>query len=103
MAGTLALGTHNGLPESHMELGTALMETCYQMYKQMPSGLSPEIAFFNTGETSDKDIMVKVRCDTLFTPRYYSAIGSVNSHLVIMVKVRCDTLFTPDTAALLGV
>ena len=59
MAGNLALGHHNGLSREHLELGKELMETCYQMYARMPTGLSPEIAYFSTAEGSD-DIIVKV-------------------------------------------
>ncbi|MEE6504955.1 hypothetical protein FKM82_005387 [Ascaphus truei] len=47
LPGTLALGAHNGITADHMELATALMETCYQMYKQMETGLSPEISHFS--------------------------------------------------------
>ena len=60
MGGTLALGAHHGLPSEHQELGEKLTETCWQMYKQMPTGLSPEIAYFNTVPTTNSDIIVKV-------------------------------------------
>ncbi|TSV94897.1 Endoplasmic reticulum mannosyl-oligosaccharide 1,2-alpha-mannosidase [Bagarius yarrelli] len=58
LPGTLALGAHNGLPAEHMELAEQLMETCYQMYAQMETGLSPEIVHFNmqTGSTQDVDV-----------------------------------------------
>lgn len=61
MAGNLALGYHNGLDESHLKLGKELMETCYEMYARMPTGLSPEIAYFNTAGKERDDIIVKVR------------------------------------------
>ena len=61
MAGNLALGYHNGLDESHLKLGKELMETCYEMYARMPTALSPEIAYFNTGGDDRDDIIVKVR------------------------------------------
>lgn len=60
LPGTLALGYKNGMPESHMNLAKELMETCVQMYKQMGTGLSPEIAYFTEGAASHKDIIVKV-------------------------------------------
>uniref|UniRef100_A0A3P9QAR1 alpha-1,2-Mannosidase n=1 Tax=Poecilia reticulata TaxID=8081 RepID=A0A3P9QAR1_POERE len=47
LPGTLALGAHSGLPPDHMDLAQQLMETCHQMYRQMETGLSPEIAHFN--------------------------------------------------------
>nr|XP_057908316.1 endoplasmic reticulum mannosyl-oligosaccharide 1,2-alpha-mannosidase isoform X1 [Doryrhamphus excisus] len=59
LPGTLALGVHNDLPGDHMDLAVALMETCHQMYKQMETGLSPEIAHFNLHATDGHDIIVK--------------------------------------------
>ncbi|XP_013362162.1 PREDICTED: endoplasmic reticulum mannosyl-oligosaccharide 1,2-alpha-mannosidase isoform X3 [Chinchilla lanigera] len=60
LPGTLALGVHHGLPTEHMELALALMETCYQMNQQMETGLSPEIAHFNTfSQPGLKDVIVK--------------------------------------------
>lgn len=60
LPGTLALGAHNGLPADHMDLAKELMETCYQMYAQMETGLSPEIVHFNMHQGSMRDIEVKV-------------------------------------------
>ncbi|XP_028270044.1 mannosidase, alpha, class 1B, member 1b isoform X2 [Parambassis ranga] len=60
LPGTLALGAHNGLPADHMDLAKQLMETCYQMYVQMETGLSPEIVHFNMHEGSTRDIDVKL-------------------------------------------
>ncbi|XP_060763373.1 mannosidase, alpha, class 1B, member 1b [Neoarius graeffei] len=59
LPGTLALGVHNGLPVEHMELAQQLMETCYQMYAQMETGLSPEIVHFNMQAGSVQDVDVK--------------------------------------------
>ncbi|XP_062867888.1 endoplasmic reticulum mannosyl-oligosaccharide 1,2-alpha-mannosidase [Trichomycterus rosablanca] len=59
LPGTLALGVHNGLPADHMDLAVQLMETCYQMYAQMETGLSPEIAHFNLQGPKGRDIDVK--------------------------------------------
>ena len=36
------------LPE--IELAEALMQTCYEMYRRVPAGLSPEIVFFTQHE-----------------------------------------------------
>ncbi|CAB1319566.1 unnamed protein product [Coregonus sp. 'balchen'] len=60
LPGTLALGAHHGLPADHMELAKQLMETCYQMYAQMETGLSPEIVHFNMHEGSIRDVDVKL-------------------------------------------
>ena len=61
LPGTLALGYHNGLDESYLELARSLAHTCYQMYAQMPTFLSPEIAHFNMLPGTKDDIQVKVR------------------------------------------
>lgn len=60
LPGVLALGAHHGLPADHMDLAKELMKTCYQMYVQMETGLSPEIVHFNMYEGSSKDMDVKV-------------------------------------------
>nr|XP_046230717.1 endoplasmic reticulum mannosyl-oligosaccharide 1,2-alpha-mannosidase isoform X2 [Scatophagus argus] len=59
LPGTLALGAHNGLPGDHMDLAVELMETCHQMYKQMETGLSPEIVHFNLQASDGRDVVVK--------------------------------------------
>ncbi|XP_043952233.1 endoplasmic reticulum mannosyl-oligosaccharide 1,2-alpha-mannosidase [Gambusia affinis] len=59
LPGTLALGAHSGLPPDHLDLAQQLMETCHQMYKQMETGLSPEIAHFNLQGGEGQDISVK--------------------------------------------
>ncbi|XP_051955340.1 endoplasmic reticulum mannosyl-oligosaccharide 1,2-alpha-mannosidase-like isoform X2 [Xyrauchen texanus] len=59
LPGTLALGAHNGLPADHMDLALQLIETCHQMYVQMETGLSPEIAHFNLQYHNGRDIDVK--------------------------------------------
>lgn len=61
LPGTLALGVHNGLPDDHMELAVELMETCHQMYKQMETGLSPEIVHFSLQASDGRDFIIKVR------------------------------------------
>ena len=50
-----------------MNLAKDLLYTCYQMYKQMPTGLSPEIAYFNLGGGGN-DIIVKVSTQDSSTP-----------------------------------
>ncbi|XP_054358949.1 endoplasmic reticulum mannosyl-oligosaccharide 1,2-alpha-mannosidase [Pongo pygmaeus] len=60
LPGTLALGVYHGLPASHMELAQELMETCYQMNRQMETGLSPEIVHFNLyPQPGRRDVEVK--------------------------------------------
>ena len=50
LPGTLALGVRNGMPESHMRLAEQLLETCYHMYIDQPTGLAPEISYFRIDE-----------------------------------------------------
>ena len=45
--------------ENLMNLAKQMTETCYQMYAQMQTGLSPEICYFNTFEGSTADLYVK--------------------------------------------
>ncbi|XP_063172409.1 endoplasmic reticulum mannosyl-oligosaccharide 1,2-alpha-mannosidase [Candoia aspera] len=60
LPGALALGAHNGLPADHMTLAVELAETCYQMYAQVETGLSPEIVHFNMHAQKDrKDVEIK--------------------------------------------
>ncbi|XP_051267986.1 endoplasmic reticulum mannosyl-oligosaccharide 1,2-alpha-mannosidase isoform X3 [Dicentrarchus labrax] len=59
LPGTLALGAHNGLPGDHMDLAVELTETCHQMYKQMETGLSPEIVHFSLQASDGRDVVVK--------------------------------------------
>ncbi|XP_069791897.1 endoplasmic reticulum mannosyl-oligosaccharide 1,2-alpha-mannosidase-like isoform X2 [Narcine bancroftii] len=59
LPGTLALGAHHGLSADHMGLAKELMETCYQMYTQIETGLSPEIVHFNLSPHNAKDVEVK--------------------------------------------
>lgn len=59
LPGTLALGAHHGLSGTHMDLALQLMETCHQMYAQMETGLSPEIAHFSLQTSSGPDVLVK--------------------------------------------
>jgi len=68
LPGNLALGamllkTNPSLPQdqinSIMKLAEELTETCYRMYSQMETGLSPELVYFNTFEGSTQDLYVK--------------------------------------------
>ncbi|OXB66541.1 hypothetical protein ASZ78_011656 [Callipepla squamata] len=60
LPGTLALGAHNGLTADHMKLAEALIETCYQMYAQVETGLSPEIVHFNLhAQKGHRDVEIK--------------------------------------------
>ncbi len=43
-----------------MTIAKSLMHTCYLMYRQMPTGLSPEIVHFNITPGAETDIYVKV-------------------------------------------
>jgi len=49
-----------------MSIAKRLTETCWEMYRRMPTGLSPEICYFNTvpGANAEEDIFVKVHCSS---------------------------------------
>lgn len=71
--GLLAVGATNGLTyqeakkqpfwneerESHFKLGEELTYTCYRMYKDVPTGLSPEIVVFNEEDNGQADFFIK--------------------------------------------
>lgn len=71
--GLLALGATNGLPlkeakkspywsqdkADDMKLAEELTYSCYKMYKDVETGLSPEIVVFNTDPLKDEDFTIK--------------------------------------------
>ncbi|XP_037814932.1 endoplasmic reticulum mannosyl-oligosaccharide 1,2-alpha-mannosidase [Lucilia sericata] len=59
LPGTLLLGHHYGMPDSHLLLARDLLETCYQTYMKQPTQLAPEISYFAVGEHEELDIYVK--------------------------------------------
>ena len=85
LPGTLALGStlmtdsHPNESREHMKLAKDLIETCYQMYASTPTGLSPEIAYFNKRENVEDDIIVKVTCNVFTCPFFTSPFFSCPS------------------------
>jgi len=59
LPGTLALGVKNGMPQSHLDLATDLVYTCYLTFARQPTFLAPEITYYNTASGSTKDFYVK--------------------------------------------
>lgn len=61
--GAMFLGKIPSFPKDQVEdllkMAEEITETCYQMYAQMETGLSPEITHFNTHEDSSKDLYIK--------------------------------------------
>jgi len=85
LPGTLALGVIHGLDRSHLKLAEELMRTCYEMYRQMPTGLSPELAVFNMRPDGSHDIDTQVssssfslhlQCMRFVNFRLYRDLGS---------------------------
>lgn len=58
-AGLLALGHFHGVntggryEPDDLEVAEDLMLTCYEMYRRIPTGLSPEIVFFTQHDKGD--------------------------------------------------
>lgn len=48
--GMLALGAEGPHRQSHLKLATRLVETCYFLYRQQPTGLGPERTEFFTDD-----------------------------------------------------
>ncbi|XP_014282102.1 endoplasmic reticulum mannosyl-oligosaccharide 1,2-alpha-mannosidase [Halyomorpha halys] len=59
LPGTLALGYHHGLPESHMKLALDLLQTCYYTYADRPTFLAPEITYFSLQDDGRGEMYVK--------------------------------------------
>ncbi|KAK4287887.1 hypothetical protein Pmani_039056 [Petrolisthes manimaculis] len=60
LPGTLALGTHYGMPRHHMDLAQRLMYTCVQTWLRQPTHLAPEITYFNIQPSpNNEDFYVK--------------------------------------------
>lgn len=55
------------MTKSHLLLAERLLETCFQLYNQTETGLSPEIVQFSMNQSSTKDFSVKV-CFFLTNP-----------------------------------
>ncbi|KAG7281455.1 hypothetical protein CRUP_012398 [Coryphaenoides rupestris] len=91
LPGTLALGAHHGLPDDHLELARELMETCYQMYAQMETGLSPEIVHFNTHQGSVRDVDVKVSTGG------YTSINNVRDPNYPSPRDKMESFFLGET------
>ena len=61
LPGTLALGYMAGVADDeHLKLAADLTRTCYEMYRSMPTGLSPEVVSMNTSPNAKDDIYVSV-------------------------------------------
>ncbi|PAV80791.1 hypothetical protein WR25_03348 [Diploscapter pachys] len=58
LAGTLAHGTENGMPKSHLDIAKSLAQACHAMYEN-PTGLGPEIAYYNMLPGSKTDLYIK--------------------------------------------
>lgn len=68
LPGTLALGVYFDVCEGdadvcdwHMRLAEDLMETCWQMYARMPTGLAPEIVHFHEDRQSPDGMFALVQ------------------------------------------
>ncbi|KAB0795911.1 hypothetical protein PPYR_09972 [Photinus pyralis] len=75
LPGTLALGVHHGMPQSHMKLAEELMTTCYQTYVQQPTFLAPEITYFNIHADNSNDMYVKTNdAHNLLRPEFIESL-----------------------------
>ncbi|KAM3179561.1 hypothetical protein ACTXT7_000296 [Hymenolepis weldensis] len=55
---TLAYGYLHGMPADHLELAISLAETCFHMYNDTKTGLSPEIVHFNLANSDKSDFYI---------------------------------------------
>ena len=92
------LGVHNGLSKKFTSIAKNLLYTCYQMYKQMPTHLSPEIMHFNLtkGATQDMYVKVCVHDCLIYILQYYVNSGAhegVPDEIQVHV---CNTVNLPN-------
>lgn len=83
LPGTLMLAVHNGLDKKYEQFAKDMLETCVQMYKRMPTGLSAELVYFNQGPSAhvQEDITVRVSFLTTCKWCYASLILCYTLHL----------------------
>ena len=96
IAGTFALGQVHGLPEDHLDKAKELMVTFNEMYVKMPTGLSPEIAYFSTADNSKDDIVVKVIALLSARLQFHARILNVEFILQIMNNDTTRELALPN-------
>ncbi|OZC08108.1 glycosyl hydrolase family 47 [Onchocerca flexuosa] len=73
IAGTLALGSLNGLPAKHLELAKDIAKGCHKMY-ETKTGLAPEIIYFNVDPASTQDISIEyMDAHNLLRPEAFEA------------------------------
>lgn len=56
LPGTLALGVLHGLDKTHLEIAANLTATCYEMYRQTATGLSPDVVEFGATPSDQRNI-----------------------------------------------
>ncbi|CAL8070238.1 unnamed protein product [Calicophoron daubneyi] len=61
LPGTLAYGTYHGMPEFHLRFAKDLTRTCYEMYNQMPTHLSPDFVIFSRAPDSLADMQTQAK------------------------------------------
>ncbi|XP_077969053.1 endoplasmic reticulum mannosyl-oligosaccharide 1,2-alpha-mannosidase-like isoform X2 [Styela clava] len=65
LGGSLALGSvniksqHPKVAKEHMQLAKNITNTCHEMYARTPTGLSPEITYFNLNQDVREDLVIK--------------------------------------------
>jgi len=59
LGGLYALSAKHDLGHKLLDVGKELTKTCYETYQAMPTGLSPEITYFNMAEKVQDDFIVK--------------------------------------------
>lgn len=107
--GVLALGHFHGVntggqyEPNDLEIAEELMQTCYEMYRRIPTGLSPEIVFFTQHDKGDDypkqhhmdvgggDFMVKqqVRSSVMHAHAAVATLFFINSDTLLQCSFHC--------------
>jgi len=80
--GMLALNAEGPTHDLHMRIAKELMYTCYQLYRQQPTGIAPEIVMFNNNakDTTQKNDF------TVQSPKYILRPETIESLFVLYRK-----------------
>jgi len=93
---TLVLGVIHGLDKSHLVMAANLTRTCYAMYQQSATGLSPDIVSMNVDLHEGKDIFIRVTSIFLISWCYTLVLFChciLQLHMYFVIPVLCESNF----------
>lgn len=95
LPGTLMLAVHNGLDKKYEQFAKDVLDTCVQMYKRMPTGLSAELVYFNQGPSAHVQEDITVRVSFLTTCKWHCVNLILCYTLHLVVRLFTQSLKSP--------